>query len=63
MKKEKIKLSKGKLIITKETEIDVKTDNIEIVKKQLRKELDGIIRYVKELKSRAEEIKEILDKL
>ena len=60
-----VRLENGKLVMTKEIgEINEK-DGIDVdqVKLELRAELNGIIRQVKSLKSRAEEIQDILKQL
>ncbi|MEC1778392.1 hypothetical protein [Schinkia azotoformans] len=57
--KKSFKVSKGKLIVTETIDIE----NNEEYKFQLKNELNQIIRQVKQLKTRAEEIKEILNSL
>jgi len=55
---------KKKLIIRSEQYIDIsKVENADGLKDSLRKELRQIVRQVKILKGRAEEIKALLDKL
>ena len=51
----------GKLTITEERQLDIKdVESVEDAKQKLKDELRDIIREVKRLKMRAEEIKEIL---
>jgi flagellar basal body P-ring protein FlgI len=60
----KIKLQKNKIVVTETKEINL-TDGTEIedLKRKLRTELGSIVRSVKSLKERAEEIKGILEEI
>jgi flagellar basal body P-ring protein FlgI len=60
----KVELQKNKVVVTETREIDL-TDGTEIedLKRKLRMELGSIVRSVKSLKERAEEIKGILEEI
>jgi len=60
----KVELQKDKIVVTETREINL-TDGTEIedLKRKLRMELGSIVRSVKSLKARADEIKGILKKL
>ena len=63
---ESIKLDEnsGRIVVTNQKLIEIKDkEGIEDIKKNLRSELEGIVRQVKNLKVRAEEIKALLSKL
>ena len=60
----KVELRKDKVVVTETREINL-TDGTEIedLKRKLRMELGSIVRSVKSLKERAEEIKGILEEI
>ena len=60
----KVELQKDKVVVTETREINL-TDGTEIedLKRKLRMELGSIVRSVKSLKARAEEIKGILGEI
>ncbi len=60
----KVELQKDKVVVTETREINL-TDGTEIedLKRKLRTELGSIVRSVKSLKERAEEIKGILEEI
>ncbi len=60
----KVELQKDKVVVTETREINL-TDGTEIedLKRKLRMELGSIVRRVKSLKERAEEIKGILEEI
>jgi len=60
----KVELQKDKIVVTETREINL-TDGTEIedLKRKLRMELGSIVRSVKSLKVRAEEIKGILEEI
>ena len=60
----KVELQKDKVVVTETREIEF-ADNkgIEELKQKLKMELGSIVRSVKSLKERADEIKEILTKI
>ena len=60
----KVELQKDKVVVTETREINL-TDSTEIedLKRKLRMELGSIVRRVKSLKERAEEIKGILEEI
>ncbi len=60
----KVELQKDKIVVTETREINL-TDGTEIedLKRKLRTELGSIVRSVKSLKERAEEIKGILGEI
>lgn len=60
----KVELQKDKIVVTETREINL-TDGTEIedLKRKLRMELGSIVRRVKSLKERAEEIKGILKEI
>jgi uncharacterized membrane protein len=60
----KVELQKDKIVVTETREINL-TDGTEIedLKRKLRTELGSIVRSVKSLKERAEEIKGILEEI
>lgn len=60
----KVELQKDKIVVTETREINL-TDGTEIedLKRKLRMELGSIVRRVKSLKERAEEIKGILEEI
>lgn len=51
------------IIVTEQKKININTEDIEEVKKSFKQELRDIIRQVKALKQRAEEIKSLLTQL
>lgn len=51
------------IIVTEQKKINIDTEDIEEVKKNFKQELRDIIRQVKSLKQRAEEIKSLLTQL
>lgn len=51
------------IIVTEQKKIDINAEDIEDVKKNLKQEIRDIIRQVKALKQRAEEIKSVLTQL
>ncbi|SFR16813.1 hypothetical protein [Desulfoscipio geothermicus] len=55
----------GELIITRQERLNIRKDTVDVndLKKQLNNELRGIVKRIKSLKARAEEIKEIQAKL
>jgi len=60
----KIEVKKGKAFITETTEIELtNSKDIEELKRKLKNDLGNIIRSVKNMKKRADEIKEILTKI
>lgn len=60
----KVELQKDKVVVTETREINL-TDGTEIedLKRKLRMELGSIVRSVKSLKARADEIKGILEEI
>jgi uncharacterized membrane protein len=60
----KVELQKDKIVVTETREINL-TDGTEIedLKRKLRMELGSIVRSVKSLKARADEIKGILEEI
>jgi len=60
----KVELQKDKIVVTETREINL-TDGTEIedLKRKLRMELGSIVRNVKSLKARADEIKGILEEI
>ena len=60
----KVELQKDKIVVTETREINI-TDGTEIedLKRKLRMELGSIVRSVKSLKARADEIKGILEEI
>lgn len=60
----KIEVKKGKAFITETTEIELtNSKDIEELKRKLKNDLGSIVRSVKNMKKRADEIKEILTKI
>ena len=64
MQSKKVKIQRDKVIVTETREINI-TDGTEIedLKRKLRMELGSIVRSVKSLKARADEIKGILEEI
>jgi len=61
---EKIEIKKGKAIITKTEEVVLSDDGgVEEFRQRLKGELSRIVKSVKNMKKRADEIKEILTKI
>lgn len=63
MQSKKVKLQRDKVIVTETREIGLDGTEIEDLKRKLRAELGSIVRSVKSLKERAEEIKGILGEI
>ncbi len=64
MQNKRVEIKKGKAVITETKEIElVDGEGIQELRRKLKTELGNIVRSVKSLKERAEEIKEILAKI
>lgn len=59
----KIKIINDKVLIIKTEELELKNKNVQALRKEFRLELSNIVRQIKSLKSRAGQIKIILQDL